>query len=145
LLSTTGAAAREVLASAGVAVEVRAEPPRGPLPGEVDTILATMLREAITNVLRHATATRCEITLTVAETAVSLEIANDGVANDGVTGNPADPAPGRTPAPVTGGHGLANLAARAEALRGQLTAHAEGGRFTLTARIPVSIASASDG
>jgi two-component system sensor histidine kinase DesK len=116
------AAAREVLASAGVTVEARIATP----PEPVDAVLATVLREAVTNVLRHARATRCEIKLIADGDAISLTVTNDGVTGDAPESRRA------------GGHGLANLAARAEALGGRLTRHADAARFTLTVEIPAS-------
>jgi signal transduction histidine kinase len=87
------------------------------------------LREAVTNVLRHAMATRCEIELTTGEVDVGLRVANDGAPS-------APPARGRGPERRPGGHGLASLAARTVARGGRLTSHAEGGRFELTVWIP---------
>jgi two-component system, NarL family, sensor histidine kinase DesK len=129
-LHTELAAAREVLATAGVHVDVEAETAEAgpePLPAEIDRVLATVLREAVTNVLRHAEATRCEVALTRAEPGVRLTVANDGAVPDG----------GRGPDRRVGGHGLANLAARAAALGGRLTVHTEDGRFELTVEIPL--------
>jgi two-component system, NarL family, sensor histidine kinase DesK len=137
-------AASEVLASAGITTKVRAEPSEARLPDEVDAVLATILREAATNVLRHASARRCEIELTVDEGAARLQVANDGVP-DGVAGEPQDRAQQqaheREPQRRPGGRGLANLSARAVALSGHLSAQAEGGRFELAVRVPLPAAS----
>jgi two-component system sensor histidine kinase DesK len=121
-------AAGDVLASAGIAAEVRPETPGGQLPEEIDAVLATVLREAVTNILRHSTATRCKIELTVGEGAARLRVANDGVTDE----RGPERAPERP-----GGHGLANLSARAEALGGRLSARAEDGRFELAVRVPL--------
>jgi two-component system, NarL family, sensor histidine kinase DesK len=123
------ATAREVLASAGVAVEVRVATPDRALPQHIDAVLATVLREAVTNVLRHAEATRCEIDLIAAGDAVSLRIVNDGATGD-------------APNPRAGGRGVANLTARAEALGGHLAQRTDADRFTLTVQIPLSAGSA---
>jgi two-component system sensor histidine kinase DesK len=132
-LRTELAAAREVLATVDVRVEVHATPAGAPLPPDVDAVLATVLREAVTNVLHHSVATRCGIELIVGAVDVSLRVTNDGVG-------------GRHPATLrvrgqarrTGGQGLANLAARAAARGGHLTTDSEGGRFELTVRIPLA-------
>jgi two-component system sensor histidine kinase DesK len=124
-LRTELAAAREVLASAGVRVDVHTRAPGGP-PAELDAVLATVLREAVTNVLRHAAATRCVIELDTGAGAFILRVCNDGVRG----GDRKSP-------PGTGGHGLTNLAARVEAQGGRLTANAGSGQFAMTARIPV--------
>jgi two-component system, NarL family, sensor histidine kinase DesK len=65
-----------------------------------------VVREAVTNVVRHARAHRCEIT--VGPTFV--EVVDDGV---GMLGGP--------PTPGDNGHGLAGLKARIEAAGGTLT------------------------
>jgi two-component system sensor histidine kinase DesK len=129
-------AAAGVLASAGVPATIRTEPGPAPLPEQVDAALATLLRESVTNVLRHARARSCEIELTVDEGAARLQITNDGVV-DGIAGDRR-----QAPERQYGGRGLANLSARAAALGGRLSAHAEGGRFELTVWVPLPPASA---
>ncbi len=122
-LRTELTAAGDTLASAGV--EVRVDVPDRPLPAPVDEALATVLREAVTNVLRHATATWCAIRLSRTGEVVRLHIANDG------------PHPPR--AGGTGGAGIGNLRARLAALGGRLDAGPAGdGRFELTAELPVA-------
>ncbi|MFY1692062.1 sensor histidine kinase [Plantactinospora sp. WMMB782] len=121
-------AARDVLGTAGVRVEVTTTGAES-VPADVDAVLATVLREAVTNVLRHSRATRCDIDLRANAVTVSLRIANDG----------AGAAPAAPPAPThgrpVGGRGLANLAARVQARGGQLKTNVEDGRFELTARL----------
>ena len=51
------AAAQQILTSAGVTVT--AGIPDGPLPAAADEVLAPVLREAVTNVLRHAATATC--------------------------------------------------------------------------------------
>jgi len=123
-------AARQVLASADVAVDIRGESAAAVLPEEVGTVLATVLREAVTNVLRHAEATRCEIELTSDDGDVRLRVANDGVRVK------PDDAQTHEQRWRVGGHGLANLTARAVAFGGRLSTHVEGSRFELTFAIP---------
>jgi two-component system sensor histidine kinase DesK len=133
-------AAAEVLASAGVDAEVRADPSGERLPEEVDAVLATIVREAVTNVLRHARARRCEIELTVADGAARLRVANDGAG-----GESRDKARDEEPRRRPGGRGLANLSARAAALGGRLSTRAEGDRFELTVRVPLPAGSGRQG
>jgi two-component system sensor histidine kinase DesK len=121
------AATRDVLASAGITAELPTETLVGPLPEEVDAVLATMLREAVTNVLRHSRATRCEIELTVGLDAACLRVGNDGVIDE------SDRAPDRR----SGGRGLANLSARAAARGGRVSTHAEADRYELIVRLPL--------
>ncbi len=104
--------------------------PRVVFDGPVDTMvpeaiaadLLATIGEALTNVARHAGATRVDVSLTVDDEVV-LTVADDGV---------GPPAPG-TP----GGQGLANMAVRAERHGGtlQLDAGRAGGTI-LTWRAP---------
>ena len=112
------ASAREILTAAGAHVRVTWEP--GPLTGSADALLAIVLREGTTNVLRHSDAAECEIEATRTSTGVRLRIANDGV----------------TPASTPPGQGTANLTARTESLGGRLTAAHHGGRYELVATLP---------
>jgi nitrate/nitrite-specific signal transduction histidine kinase len=92
-------------ASEGLAFEPRVVF-EGPVDAAVDDGLATevvaVLREALANVVKHAHATRVDVSVTVGD-ALELRVRDDGV------GPPVD---------VVGGRGLGNLSARAEARRG---------------------------
>lgn len=124
-LDTESESARSVLIAADV--EVRMNLDYGELPVRVRTVLATVLREGITNVLRHSKAEQCEITVQQDKETVRIDIVNDGV--------PAAP----TELGPRGGSGIANLSARVAALDGQLTAGLDpDGRFRLHATAPVS-------
>lgn len=59
-------------------IEVQAET-LGPLPTAVELALYRIASEAVTNVLRHAEATRCQVRLTRAAGSVSLDVVDDGV------------------------------------------------------------------
>jgi two-component system, NarL family, sensor histidine kinase DesK len=123
------AAAKQILTSAGI--EVRADLPAHPLPAAADEVLAPVLREAVTNILRHAAATACRIEVTAAGGTLRLHVGNDG----------ARPETSRTPGPAAdradgNGLGLANLEARVRAAGGRLTIRQAGGRFGLTAELP---------
>ncbi len=78
--STTFAAeiagARAALASAGLAHDVRVA--AGALPPPVENALAYVLREAVTNVVRHAEASRVTIDLARDGAEARLEIRDDG-------------------------------------------------------------------
>jgi two-component system, NarL family, sensor histidine kinase DesK len=131
-LRTELAAARDVLTTAGVQAEADTDAFREPVPTQVDAVLATVLREAVTNVLRHSEATACQIHLSVDGGIVRLRVGNDGV-----TGKPPVSARGRKPERAAGGHGLRNIAARAAAHGGQLAATTNGERFELSVQIPL--------
>ncbi|MFC9682788.1 sensor histidine kinase [Streptomyces sp. NPDC056948] len=126
------ASAREVLAAAGVAVRVRGESDE--VAGMSEALFATVLREAVTNVLRHAAgARRCEVYFGPG----LLRVADDGR----VVPLPSRGKGGRE---GTGGNGLRNLRERATALGGVLEAgpapHGRG--YVVTVRLesaPVSV------
>ncbi|MFF7243301.1 histidine kinase [Embleya sp. NPDC008237] len=122
-LAVEALAARDVLAGAGMVVEVAVDV--GELPAGADTVLATVLREGATNVLRHSAASRCAITATVEpDGAVVLVLTNDGVRA------------GAGAAPTGSGLGLRSLDGRLAALGGTLTAGVVGEAFRLSARVP---------
>jgi len=108
----------ELLASIGT--ETRVELMPGPLSPAIDELFAWALREGMTNVLRHSSATACSIATVRGQGAVRLEIINDGAM------------------PVaSGGSGLAGLATRAAELSGTVTGRAcDDGRFQLTVEVP---------
>jgi len=113
------ATARDVLTTAGVATTVS----RTDLPLDAATRseLAAILREAITNVLRHSTARTCRIELAYRDGEVSLIVDNDGAAPSGR---------------ATPGQGLANIAARTTRLGGSMNTEADADRFTIVAGVP---------
>ncbi len=114
------------------AVDVRLSRPAVSPTGSSGTILATVLREAATNVLRHSAATWCEITLSRGTGSACLEVANDGVSSDREF-----TASGRSSV-GDGGNGLQNMAHRIDALGGALEVGADGPIYRLRARVPTS-------
>jgi signal transduction histidine kinase len=120
-------------------IEEAAEPlgfePRVLVDGPVDTGLddATVadavatLREALTNVARHAHASRVDVAVVVDGDSVRVEVRDDGVGPGGGTPSEA----------TTGGHGLDNMAARAARHGGTCELRpGEGGGSVLGWRIP---------
>ncbi|MHC3474078.1 sensor histidine kinase [Streptomyces sp. 7R007] len=123
-LSQEATSAGSVLGAAGVDVEVDVR--LGPLAPQVDTVLATVLREGITNVLRHSEVRCCTIRAWEQRGQAMLSVVNDGV-------DPArrDPSPHR-------GSGLGNLAVRLSDVGGSLIASVrEDGRFEVLAKAPL--------
>ena len=104
---------------AGVRVDVRWRGERRPLPADLDLTAYRVIQEAVTNVIRHAATSGCVVTVDQGETAVTLEIVDDGRGGTGT------------------GYGLIGMRERVELLDGDLTAgpRPEGG-FTVTARLP---------
>jgi len=57
------------------------------LPADVETVLAMTVREAVTNIQRHARATSARVSMRVEHKQLQLEIADDGRGGDIVPGN----------------------------------------------------------
>ncbi|EOD65484.1 sensor histidine kinase, partial [Amycolatopsis vancoresmycina] len=146
-LASESRTAKSVLTSADV--RVRMEMLEDELPTPVRTVLAVVLREGVTNVLRHSRVESCEIAMYRTDGGISLDIVNDGVGGwrDGQAGNPGDggnpaepvvPAPRAVPRDSSPGSGIGNLSHRVADLGGELTAGVEpDGRFRLRAVVPV--------
>ncbi|HEU5110369.1 MAG TPA: histidine kinase, partial [Micromonosporaceae bacterium] len=112
--------ADSLLSAAGL--DVRMDTDYGDLPAEVGTVLATVLREGVTNVLRHSKGEHCEITIRRAGDEVELNVVNDGVT--------------RPPESDDRASGIRNLSERVAAFGGTLTAgFEERDRFALRARV----------
>ncbi|MFJ7219534.1 sensor histidine kinase [Amycolatopsis sp. NPDC098790] len=135
-LDSESRSARSVLAAADV--RVRMELLQDELPSAVRTVLAVVLREGVTNVLRHSKVESCEIFMHRTDEGVSLEIVNDGVGHDGSAPAGSGGAGKPRPAADDAGSGIGNLSHRLADLGGELTAGvADDGRFRLRAVVPV--------
>ncbi|MFI6737018.1 sensor histidine kinase [Nonomuraea sp. NPDC050451] len=112
------ATARRTLSAAGVAMDVTV----APVPPAAASLLAWVVREGTTNVVRHSRARACRIHLGMENGHAFVEVADDGHGNG----------------PGPDGSGLRGLAERLEAAGGKLerTSRAEGG-FLLRAALPV--------
>jgi two-component system sensor histidine kinase DesK len=77
--------ARVALEAAGVDVEVHADPTD--LSAEQESALAMALREAVTNVVRHAAAQRATVSITKVGADVRLEVSDDGRGSAGPAGS----------------------------------------------------------
>ncbi len=122
-LTSELAGARSVLRAAGVACTVQGEDDAGALPEPVQAALGWVVREAVTNVLRHSAAAECGIVLARGGGEVRLRVTNDGV--------PAESAGSAVP-----GSGLAGLRERLAGAGGSLDTARDGDRFCLTATLP---------
>jgi two-component system, NarL family, sensor histidine kinase DesK len=116
--------ARSVLRAAGVACDISGEDDGAALPARTQSTLGWVVRESVTNVLRHSRASSCSIDLRSRAGVVELRVVNDGL-----------PAPG-APSPVGWGNGLTGLSERLAESGGQLTAGREHARFVLIATLP---------
>ncbi len=100
--------ARKTLATAGITADCDfAELPLTPAQ---ETVLALALREAVTNVVRHAEARRCSVRLQRDRQLCTLEVADNGRGADAPEGN-----------------GLRGMRERLEALGGSLQRHSQAG------------------
>jgi two-component system sensor histidine kinase DesK len=128
-------AARAALADAGVTVEVRRDGP--PVPAGADTLLGWVVREGVTNLIRHSGGHQCQIEVHSRDGRVTVAISDDGGA-PALTGSPPGEAAPGTPRIPSGGHGLGGLRERLAAEGGTLEAGPRpGGGFCLTAAVPV--------
>ncbi len=111
------AEARATLESAGIWMEASVEPP--PLSPAQERVFAMALREAVTNVVRHAQATVCHLSLRQSGRWCELEVADNGRGGVAAEGN-----------------GLSGMRERVEALGGELERHGAAGTL-LRIRVPV--------
>jgi two-component system sensor histidine kinase DesK len=99
----------EVLRAAGVQVNCDF-PPAARIPAAHEGVLALALREAVTNVIRHAKATACELVLRQNNGSCNLEIKDNGCGGAGPEGV-----------------GLSGMRMRVEALGGSLRRDVDAG------------------
>ncbi|MFG2962156.1 sensor histidine kinase [Streptomyces sp. NPDC048288] len=124
-LATELTRARSALAAASVETVVRQS--GTPLAPQTETLLGWVVREAVTNMVRHSDARHCEITVDSGAERVRLTVTDDG---SGAVA--AEPRSGGI-----GGTGLKGLTERLAAAGGSLRAGpAPRGGFTVTAELP---------
>ncbi|MGW2019058.1 sensor histidine kinase [Streptomyces sp. NPDC001927] len=120
-LATELDGARDALSSAGIDPVVRQSGP--PLPPATEALLCWVVRESVTNAVRHSEATRCTIDLGGTLTHVRLTITDNG------KGTAAPP-----------GTGLKGLHERITTAGGSLTTGpTPQGGFRVTAELPVGV------
>lgn len=112
----------------GVPIVFRQEGTLMRLPTPVEVALLRIAQSALGNTAQHARAARVGVTLTIMDTAVSLDIVDDGT-GFAVSRVLADPAP---PGP-DGGFGLTSMRSRAAELGGTMTVESEPGQGTAVA------------
>ncbi len=112
----------ERLSSAGIALSWRADAQAPPLAPQAVQALRSIIREAVSNVIRHAGAHHVDVALTPGEGGIVLQVSDDGAGFD-VEGAKA-------------GNGLANMHARLTALSGRMDLVSREDGTTLTAIIP---------
>jgi signal transduction histidine kinase len=112
------------LRDAGVEVELDVGPIAG-LPAPVHSTGYRIVQEALTNVARHAHASRASIHVRREPHAVTIEVSDDGLSANGVMAAP--------------GNGLRGMRERAAAVGGSVDAgHRDGGGWQVRASLPIA-------
>ncbi|WP_405803315.1 sensor histidine kinase [Streptomyces sp. NBC_01187] len=131
-LSTELERARSVLEAAGMEPVVRQSGP--PLAPQAEALLGWVVRETVTNTVRHSGASRCEIEVRAADDRVRLTVTDDGRAPGPRPVGPGGPHEEN----VGGGNGLKGLAERLAAAGGTLDSGPDGRRgFRVVTELPV--------
>jgi signal transduction histidine kinase len=108
---------------AGLPVELHVEGEARPLPPAVDLSAYRIVQEGLTNVLKHAHASRADVAVRYAPRELRIEVRDDGRgsgAGDGL------------------GHGLVGIGERVKLYGGELAAgRVDGGGFALRTRLPL--------
>jgi signal transduction histidine kinase len=114
----------------GLAVDMQATPMA--LPRGVDAAGYRIVQEALTNVVRHADASRVSVRIGEEQGDLVIEVEDDGAGRPGTSGGGARGGAGG------GGSGIRGMTERAAALGGQLTAgRRTGSGFRVRARLPL--------
>lgn len=109
-----------------VAVELTLPGDLPPLSHDSELALFRALQEALSNVIRHAEASRVHIALECSDLVVSLSVRDDGCGQDAVRGQEEH-------------MGLTGMRERITALGGSVDVYSEVGRgFGITARVPLA-------
>lgn len=115
--------AQRALDAAQVQLSIQFEPFE--MPASIENVIALTLREAITNIVRHAKATRCKIHIFSDANQSCLQICDDGCA-------------GADNRKIDKGNGLRGMTERVHALGGNLLMQSEQG-MSLEIRLPMGI------
>ena len=113
----------ERVGRAGLPVRLQVEGDAVPLPRAVDLSAYRIVQEGLTNSLKHANASRADVTVRYGSHDVELEVRDDGVGTTKTDGL---------------GHGLVGVRERVKIYGGEMNAGtAPDGGFVLSARLPV--------
>ncbi len=108
---------------AGLTVSCTVEGEPRPLPPGVDLSAYRIVQEALTNVLKHARATRADVVVRYGAEHLLIRVVDDGTGGSGGNGQ---------------GHGLIGMRERVALFGGELsTGPRPGGGFTVEARLPL--------
>jgi signal transduction histidine kinase len=110
---------------AGLEATLKVVGDRRDLPAAVDLSAYRIVQEAITNVLKHAQASRVEVTLDYQPSALVIAVSDNGGGASSSDG-------------ASAGHGLIGMRERVELFKGELTTGGSTlGGFTVRARLPL--------
>lgn len=115
------ATARASLAAAGIALHEQVG--QVTVPPAAENVMSLALREAVTNIIRHAKATSCDVSLVLESGAAVLRIADNGPLRAGAAG-------------LRHGNGLTGMKERVAAIGGKLALTVETG-LALELRLPI--------
>ena len=110
---------------AGVVVDLAIVGARRPLPAGIELSVYRVVQESLTNVLKHAGASKARVVLNYGDRELIVDVENDARA---------------TSAPTTGGSGLTGMRERISLCGGELTAGRRDAGFAVCARIPIGAA-----
>jgi signal transduction histidine kinase len=114
----------EQIGRAGLPVELHVDGERVELPRAIELSAYRIVQEGLTNALKHAQATRADVTVRYRPDEVQLEVRDNGVGSSTTDGL---------------GHGLVGIRERVKIYGGEMTAGAaNGGGFVLATRLPVA-------
>ena len=116
-------AVTRLTAEGGVAAVIHAEDQLPVLPAAVEVAAYRIVVEAVTNIVRHASASHCSVSLTATSVALTVTVLDDG---DGLD------------ATRTGGNGLPIMRERAEELGGRMTVSNASPGVLVRAQLPIA-------
>ena len=127
--------ARRALDAAGLACELEVELTTeecASLSAAAEVVLFRISVEAVTNVVRHARAHRCRITLTIDDAEVVMVVEDDGAGMNGANRSSGDH-------PPAGGVGIRSMCQRAEEVGGRVSiGPGHNGGTCVMVRLPLS-------
>ncbi|MFL6660871.1 MAG: cache domain-containing protein [Rhizobacter sp.] len=119
---------REFAELSGMALGVRVRGEAGQLPEEIKTVLFRVTQEALTNIDKHATASRVDLRLAAGASGLRLRVIDDGRGFD-VSAVQLDP---------KRGIGLRNMRERLASIGGTLSIRSRAGRTQVVADVPAA-------
>lgn len=113
----------EEVTQTGLEVELRVDEPPESLPRGLQLTIFRIVQEALTNTVKHATATRASVSVRFSRDVTRIDVVDDGVSDSTTSSD---------------GHGISGMRERATMLGGRLeTARLPEGGFQVSAEIPI--------